>query len=55
VAIREWHTGVHKAIDFTTDKYLDGYNGHVGTLNNIRATRRGAFHAMMADLYKVAR
>ncbi|KAN0102384.1 hypothetical protein V8E52_010847 [Russula decolorans] len=53
-AIHEWRTGVHQPTDFSTDAYIDAYNGHVGTLNHLRAQRSGAFHVMMADLYNLA-
>ncbi|KAN0113977.1 hypothetical protein V8E52_007126 [Russula decolorans] len=54
-AIHKWRTGVHQPTDFSTNAYIDAYNGHVGTLNHLRAQRSGAFHVMMADLYNLAR
>jgi hypothetical protein len=54
-AIREWRTGVHVPMVFSTDAYTDVYNGHIGTLEHLCTTRAGAFHAMMADVYNQAR
>lgn len=54
-AIHEWRAGVHQATEFSTDAYVDAYNGHIGTLNHIKESRPGAFHTMMAHLYTLAR
>lgn len=54
VAIREWRTGVHVPLVFSTEAYIDVYNGHIGTLEHLCTTRPGAFHAMMADVYNQA-
>jgi hypothetical protein len=34
--------------------YLDVYLGHMNTLKHIREKCEGAFHLMMADIYKQA-
>ena len=54
-AIDEWSTGTHENLYFTANVYVDVYNGHIGTLNNLRAERPAAFHVIMADLYTLAR
>ena len=54
-AINEWRTGVHQPTEFSTDAYIDAYNGHVGTLTHLRTERTSAFHVMMSDLYNLAR
>lgn len=54
-AIYEWRTGVRQASEFSTDAYLDAYNGHIGTLKHIEVERPAAFHTMMAHVYTLAR
>ena len=54
-AIHEWRTGTHQSIKFTSDAFLDVYNGNIYTLNNIKTKRPRAFHLMMADVYSLAR
>ena len=50
-AIHEWQTGSHHSTEFSTNTYLDVYNGHVQTFNYISQNRNGSFHRMMADIY----
>jgi len=54
-AIHEWRAGYHQATEFSTDAYIDAYNGHIGTLQRIEVERPGAFHTMMAHVYSLAR
>jgi hypothetical protein len=54
-AIQEWRTGVQKKAEFSTNAYIDVYNGHVNTFQHIRVNREEAFHTMMADIYQQAR
>jgi hypothetical protein len=35
--------------------YLDVYNGHINTLDEIKERQCGAFHSMMNDIYMLAR
>ncbi|KAF8503815.1 hypothetical protein F5888DRAFT_1800104 [Russula emetica] len=53
-AIQEWHTGKHKAIEFSANTYLDIYWGNVNTLNHLYNNRVDAFHMMMCDIYSQA-
>ncbi|KAN0116523.1 hypothetical protein V8E52_005904, partial [Russula decolorans] len=41
-AIQEWRTGVQRSVEFSTNAYLDVYNGHE------------SFHTMMTDIYRQA-
>jgi hypothetical protein len=52
-ALHEWRAGTHSPTEFSTDAFLDVYDGHVGTLENLRKTRPGAYHVMMADIYNL--
>ena len=54
-AIQEWRTGVQKKAEFSTNAYIDVYNGHINTFQHIRVNREEAFHTMMADIYQQAR
>jgi hypothetical protein len=51
-AIQEWRTGVQRSVEFSTNAYLDVYNGHVNTFNHIRLNREESFHTMMTDIYR---
>ncbi|KAN0123161.1 hypothetical protein V8E52_003114 [Russula decolorans] len=53
-AIQEWRTGVQRSVEFSTNAYLDIYNGHVNTFNHIRLNREESFHTMMTDIYRQA-
>jgi hypothetical protein len=53
-AIQEWRTGVQRSVEFSTNAYLDVYNGHVNTFNHIRLNREESFHTMMTDIYRQA-
>ena len=53
--IYEWHTGEHQPMEFSSNAYLDVYNGHVHTFQHIRENRSGAFHNIMGDIYAQAR
>lgn len=53
-AIREWRTGKHMMAEFSTNSYIDVYEGHVNTFLYIRDHRNNAFHTMMADIYAQA-
>jgi hypothetical protein len=44
-----------KAEDFTADAYTDCYERHITRLDEIRATRPFAYHALMANLLSSAR
>jgi hypothetical protein len=50
-AIKEWETGVHRFMEFSSNAFLDPYNGHVNTFEHIRKNRGDAFHLMMGDIY----
>lgn len=50
-AIDEWRTGKHEPTNFSADRYLEPYDGHVYNLEYIRTTKPTAFHTMMAHLY----
>jgi hypothetical protein len=54
-AIDEWRTGKHEPTNFSADRYLEPYDGHVYNLEYIRTTKPTAFHTMMAHLYTHAR
>jgi Domain of unknown function (DUF6532) len=54
VAIREWRTGTRLVAEFSASAYLDVYNGHVGTLENIRINGAAKYHTMMRDVYAQA-
>jgi hypothetical protein len=47
----EWQTGKQQTFEFSTNAYMDTYNGHVGTLNHILKKHECAFHVMMSDIY----
>ncbi|KAN0125967.1 hypothetical protein V8E52_001174 [Russula decolorans] len=53
-AIQEWRTGVQRSVEFSTNAYLDVYNGHVNTFNHIRLNQEESFHTMMTDIYRQA-
>ena len=53
-AIKEWESGSHRIVEFSSNAYLDPYNGHVNTLNHIHDNREDAFHVMMGDIYSQA-
>ncbi|KAI9448875.1 hypothetical protein BJY52DRAFT_1193093 [Lactarius psammicola] len=52
--IYEWRTGEQQVTEFSANAYLDVYHGNVNTLTHIRENREGAFHLMMADIYRQA-
>ena len=54
-SIKEWETGTHKAANFSTDTFLDVYNGHVETFRHIFVNKNRKFHRMMGDIYAQAR
>jgi hypothetical protein len=54
-AIYEWHMGQHQPKDFSTNTFMDMYQGHVDTFNHIREHRNSAFQLMMGDLYMQAK
>ncbi|KAI9430135.1 hypothetical protein BJY52DRAFT_1232478, partial [Lactarius psammicola] len=54
VTIYEWCTGEQQVTEFSANAYLDVYHGNVNTLTHIRENREGAFHLMMADIYRQA-
>ncbi|KAH9043552.1 hypothetical protein EDB83DRAFT_2318036 [Lactarius deliciosus] len=53
-ALYEWRTGEQQIAEFSTNSYLDVYQGHVNTLELIREKRSGVFRSMMADIYHQA-
>jgi Domain of unknown function (DUF6532) len=54
-ALYEWRSGTFKLVEFTTNTFLDVYQGHFNTFRYILEKRPTAFHAMMGDLYLQAR
>ena len=54
-ALHEWHTGVQRTKEFSSNTFLDVYNGNVATINHIQEDHNSAFHLMMADIYTKAR
>ena len=54
-AIHEWHSGRHHTMDFSTNAYLDVYQGHIDTFHYIQENRPCALHVMMSDIYSQAR
>jgi len=53
-AIKEWSTGTHKFMEFSSNAFQDVYNGHVNTFRHILENREDAYHLMMSDLYSQA-
>ncbi|KAN0141184.1 hypothetical protein V8E53_000940 [Lactarius tabidus] len=53
-ALYEWRTGELQVAEFSANAYLDVYLGHMNTLKHIREKCEGAFHLMMANIYKQA-
>lgn len=53
-AIYEWRSGTQEVTEFSANGYLDVYQGHTGTLINIRENHIAAFHSMMREIYKQA-
>lgn len=53
-ALDEWSTGKRRAMDFSTQAYIETYQGNVGMLLNIRDNRNLSFHRMMSDIYSRA-
>ncbi|KAG5654271.1 hypothetical protein H0H81_005120 [Sphagnurus paluster] len=51
-AISDWNTGYLKKSEFNADEFEDVYRGHELFLKNIQNERPGAYHRLMADLYK---
>ncbi|GLB46018.1 hypothetical protein LshimejAT787_5800030 [Lyophyllum shimeji] len=51
-SINDWSSGFLKKSEFNADEYEDVYRGHEMFLNNIRTSKPGAYHRLMADLYK---
>jgi hypothetical protein len=41
-------------MEFSTNAFLDVYQGHVDTLNYILNQRTTAFHVMMGDIFNLA-
>ena len=55
-ALYKWCTGEQQSTEFSANAYLDVYLGHVNTLKkHIWDRHAGAFHLMMADIYKQAK
>ncbi len=54
-AIYEWRTGHHQVKEFSTNTFMDVYQGHVDTFNHIERQRNAAFHLMMRDIYAQAK
>jgi hypothetical protein len=54
-AIHEWRTGVHESANFSADRYMETYNGHIHSLERIRTRHSAAFHTTMSQLYTLAR
>jgi hypothetical protein len=55
VSLYEWRNGVHQPTEFSSNSYLDVYDGRVNTFNYIWERHPGAYHSMMGDLYAQAR
>ena len=53
-SIHEWRTGEQQITEFSSNAYIDVYQGHVNTLKHILEKRPGAFHLMMSDIYTKA-
>jgi len=54
-AIHEWRSGRHHPSEFSTNAYLDVYQGHIDTFHHIQEHRSAAFHLMMSDIYAQAK
>ncbi|KAN0127628.1 hypothetical protein V8E53_014559 [Lactarius tabidus] len=52
--LREWRTGEHQVLEFSTTAYTDAYMGHVNTFKHILNNREHVFHVMMSDIYSQA-
>ncbi|KAF8256473.1 hypothetical protein EI94DRAFT_1646045 [Lactarius quietus] len=52
--IYKWRTGEQQITELSANAYLDVYHSHVNTLKHIQEKRPGAYHLMMADIYKLA-
>ncbi|KAA1474228.1 hypothetical protein DENSPDRAFT_852144 [Dentipellis sp. KUC8613] len=50
-SIYEHRTGTHEKTDFSSNTFLDVYDGHIGTLAHMAATHGLSFHKLMSDLY----
>jgi len=50
-AVFDWRGGKKDSIDFTTDAYIDVYDGNANTLKSMRVEHPNKFHTMMADIY----
>ncbi|KAH9011015.1 hypothetical protein EDB84DRAFT_1445388 [Lactarius hengduanensis] len=53
-ALYKWQTGEQQIAEFSTNSYLDIYQGHVNTLELIQEKRSSVFRSMMADIYRQA-
>jgi len=53
-AIQEWQSGIHRPVEFSTNAYIDVYNGHINTFVHIRSKREESFHNMMSEIYSQA-
>jgi hypothetical protein len=53
-ALDEWSTGQRHALNFSTEAYIETYQGNVEMLVNIRNNRNSSFHRMMSDIYSQA-
>ncbi|PIL36323.1 hypothetical protein GSI_00011 [Ganoderma sinense ZZ0214-1] len=53
-ALAEWKSGVHRAIPFAADSFVDVYNEHMTTINGIKPKNLGGYHTMLHRLYKSA-
>ncbi|PIL33472.1 hypothetical protein GSI_04095 [Ganoderma sinense ZZ0214-1] len=53
-ALAEWKSGLHRAIPFATDSFIDVYNEHMTTITGIKPKKIGAYHTMLYRLYKSA-
>jgi Domain of unknown function (DUF6532) len=53
-ALDEWSTGQQCALNFSTEAYIETYQGNVEMLVNIWNNRNSSFHCMMSDIYSQA-
>jgi hypothetical protein len=55
VSLYEWRTGKYRTHDFSANMFQDVYNGHIGTLMDIKKKNLAAFNSMLVDIYMQAR
>ena len=53
--IRKWCTETYHSINFSANRYLNVYQGHINTLTHIWECCNNAYHVMMSDIYYQAR